>query len=144
MTLCENNFIFLQVRAEFDEILLRHAAFCGVHVIEETRVTELHFSISDENQPAAASWKRSSGEQGRLEFDYLVDASGRNGIMSTRYLKNRKFNKSLNNVACWGYWEKTGWYMPNTKRDNAVWIEALEGDAEPAICVFNLTHAWFR
>ena len=50
--------------------------------------------------------------------------------MSTRYLKNRKFNKSLNNVACWGYWENTGSYMPDTDRSNAVFIEALEGGAD--------------
>ncbi|KAG8216212.1 putative halogenase [Butyriboletus roseoflavus] len=117
------------VRSEFDQLLLRHAASCGVRVAEETQVTELHFSTTNENQPVAASWKRPSGEQGRIEFEYLIDASGRNGIMSTRYLRNRKFNKSLNNVACWGYWENTDRYMPNTKRENAVWIEALEDES---------------
>ena len=99
-------------------------------MVEETQVTEIHFSTTDAKQPVAASWKRPSGEQGRIEFEYLIDASGRNGIMSTRYLKNRKFNKSLNNVACWGYWENTDRYMPGTTRENAVWIESLEGKAE--------------
>ena len=112
-------------------------------MIEETRVTEVHFSPSDAKRPVAASWKRASGEQGRIDFEYLVDASGRNGIMSTRYLNNRKFNKSLNNIACWGYWENTGRYMPDTPRDNAVWIESLEGDVYPR-SLFAYTHERYR
>ena len=135
--------IFPQVRSEFDELLLRHAASCGVRVVEETRVTEVHFSSSDKNQPVAASWKNTSGEQGRVEFDYLVDASGRNGVMSTRYLNNRKFNKSLNNVACWGYWENTGAYMPGTTRENAVYIEALEGNPQ-SVSISAPAHGRYR
>lgn len=99
-----------------------------MRVVEETKVTEVHFSSTNEKQPVAASWKKTSGETGRVEFEYLVDASGRNGIMSTRYLNNRKFNKSLNNVGCWGYWENTKEYMPGTRRQNAVFIEALAGN----------------
>lgn len=113
--------------------------------MESTRVTEVHFSSSNKEQPVAASWKKSSGEVGRIEFEYLVDASGRNGIMSTRYLNNRKFNKSLSNVACWGYWENTHKYMPNTTRENAVYIEALEGNVEPAgMSTSALTHERYR
>ncbi len=48
--------------------------------------------------------------------------------MSTRYLKNRTFNKSLKNVAVWGYWTGTGQYAPGTKRENAPWFEALTGE----------------
>lgn len=45
--------------------------------------------------------------------------------MSTKYLKNRTFNKSLKNVAVWGYWTGTNRYAPGTKRENAPWFEAL-------------------
>jgi hypothetical protein len=48
--------------------------------------------------------------------------------MSTKYLKNRTLNKSLNNLACWGYWEKTECYIPNSTRENAIWLEALDGE----------------
>ena len=118
--------LWLQVRAEFDDLLLGHAAACGATVVQETKVTEIHF---DGARPVAASWaaQDGSGAAGRIDFEYLIDASGRNGLMSVKYLKNRQFSQSLKNVAVWGYWTGAGAYMPGTNRDNAVWIEALEG-----------------
>lgn len=114
----------LKIRSEFDELLLQHAAKCGVAVFQETKVTELQFSGS---RPVSASWTHVNGARGNIAFDYLVDASGRNGIMSVKYLKTRCFSQSLKNVAHWGYWEGTNKYMPGTTRENAVWIEALNG-----------------
>jgi len=49
--------------------------------------------------------------------------------MSTKYLKNRRFNQALNNVACWGYWDGAGSYMPGTTRQNAIFVEALEDES---------------
>ncbi|KAH7886566.1 putative halogenase [Phlebopus sp. FC_14] len=117
------------IRSEFDDLLLTYAATCGARVIQRTRVTDIHFDEHNSNRPIAASWKNDAGREGFIHFDYLVDASGRNGIMSTKYLRNRCFNKGLQNVACWGYWEGTGCYMPNTNRENAIWIEALEDES---------------
>jgi len=93
-----NSFSWNVIREEFDEVLLKHAAKSGATVIEETKVTELRF---EGERPVSATWV-SRGVEGQIAFDYLVDASGRNGIMSTKYLRNRNFNKSLNNIACWG------------------------------------------
>ena len=45
-----------------------------------------------------------------------------------RYLKNRKFNSSLKNVAVWGYWKNTGMYGEGTHRENAPFFEALSGE----------------
>lgn len=78
-----------QVRSEFDELLLRHAGECGATVLEEHKVIEVHFEGSevdrqDTRRPYAVTYARPSGETGRIEFDYLVDASGRNGILSTK------------------------------------------------------------
>jgi flavin-dependent dehydrogenase len=115
----------LQIRSEFDNLLFRHAAKCGATVVDNTRVTELQF---EGERPVSADWSNTSTKiRGRISFNYLVDASGRNGIMSTKYLKNRRYNQALNNVACWGYWTGTGSYMPDTSRQNAIWVEALEG-----------------
>jgi flavin-dependent dehydrogenase len=120
--------VVFQIRSEFDELLLRHASKCGATVIEETRVTEVQFESKGRGRPVSATWKNTgTGMEGHISFDYLVDASGRNGLMSTKYLKNRRFNKALNNVACWGYWEGTDSYMPGTTRENAIWVEALDG-----------------
>ena len=119
---------FYKIRSEFDDLLLRHASKCGATVIEETKVTEIQFEGDGRSRPISATWKNTcNGIEGSISFDYLVDATGRNGIMSTKYLKNRRFNKALNNVACWGYWEETSSYMPGTTRQNAVWVEALQG-----------------
>ncbi|KAJ7131942.1 putative halogenase [Mycena filopes] len=113
------------VRSEFDEILLRHAASCGAAVHEGIAVTSIKFSPSDAARPVAAEWKSDKGETGEIQFEWLVDGSGRSGIMSTKYLKNRRFNDTLKNIAYWAYWKGAGTYMPGTKRENAPWFEAL-------------------
>lgn len=78
-------------------------------------------------RPVSAEYVRASGEKGSISFDYLVDASGKNGVMSTKYLRNRHMNASLKNIACWGYWKGCGSYMPGTRRANAPYFEALTG-----------------
>ncbi|KAK0470436.1 putative halogenase [Desarmillaria tabescens] len=113
------------VRSEFDDLLLRHAAEMGVHVYEGVRVEEIHFAFNEPTRPVSLTWTKDDRTQGEVSFNWLVDASGRNGLMSTRYLKNRSFNKTLRNVAVWGYWTGTGCYAPGTTRENAPWFEAL-------------------
>ena len=105
-------------------MLLKHAEKCGTTVVEETKVTEIQF---EGGRPVSATWVSRGGVEGQVAFDYLVDASGKNGIISTKYLCNRHFNKSLNNIACWGYWHGAGIYKLGTARENTVWLEALPG-----------------
>lgn len=95
--------------------------------MQESKVTEILF---DGSRPIAAKWQLQdgSGAEGEIKFDYLIDASGRNGLMSVKYLKNRCYSRSLKNVAVWGYWTGANVYMPGTSRENAVWIEALNGE----------------
>ncbi|KAK0207565.1 putative halogenase [Armillaria fumosa] len=113
------------VRSEFDELLLRHASEMGVRVYEGVRVEEIHFAPEDPTRPVSLTWRKEDKTRGKASFNWLVDASGRNGLMSTRYLKNRTFNQTLKNVAVWGYWTATGSYAPGTTRENAPWFEAL-------------------
>jgi flavin-dependent dehydrogenase len=127
----------VQVRSEFDEIVLRHAAESGATVCEGVQVTGINFSRDDPKQPVSADWKSDLGSKGEVRFKFLVDASGRNGIMSTKYLKNRKFNQALKNIAFWGYWTGAGMYEPGTRRENAPWFEALTGkQSAPELGVF--------
>ncbi|KAJ6529980.1 putative halogenase [Mycena vulgaris] len=128
------------IRSEFDELLLRHAATCGVVVREGVTVTKINFD--DMSTPVSAEWEAKDGNNGTLTFDYLVDASGRQGIMSTRYLRNRRVNKSLRNIACWGYWKGTSMYAPEdfSNRKNAIWVEALTGTDETGWCWFIPLH----
>ncbi|KAJ7488299.1 putative halogenase [Mycena latifolia] len=116
-------------RADFDEILLRNASENGVRVCEGVSVSAINFSTENDKQPVSAEWKSDTGSTGEVKFKWLVDASGRNGIMSTKYLKNRKFNTSLRSVACWGYWTGAGMYAPGTSRENAPWFEALTDES---------------
>ncbi|KAJ7592018.1 hypothetical protein C8J56DRAFT_1013503 [Mycena floridula] len=115
------------IRSEFDEILLRHAQESGALVYENHKVTSLDF---DGARPTHAKITNgATGMESTISFDYLIDASGRNGIMSTKYLKNRKMNESLKNIACWGYWTGTQMYRPGTSRENAPWFEALTDES---------------
>lgn len=99
-------YAFQVIRSEFDQQLLEHAKSQGVKVFEGVEVRELMF---DGERPTAARWHRAEeaagGAEGKIDFDILIDASGRSGIMATRYLKNRRFHQIFRNVAVWAYWE---------------------------------------
>lgn len=91
-----------QIRSEMDDLLLRNARKHGVQVFEETRVTDIDFEGDPESsRPVAAHWSNKAGASGSIKFDWLIDASGRAGIMSTKYLRNRVMRESLRNVAVW-------------------------------------------
>ncbi|KAI0364421.1 FAD/NAD-P-binding domain-containing protein [Pilatotrama ljubarskyi] len=99
------------------------------------RTSVVEFALNDTagssalGRPRSVSYETAFGGKGEITFDYLVDASGRAGIMSTKYLKNRKFNASLKNVAVWGYWKNTGMYGQGTSRENAPFFEALSDES---------------
>ncbi|KAJ7222830.1 putative halogenase [Mycena haematopus] len=112
-------------RSDFDEILLRHAAESGARICEGVQATGVSFSLDNDKRPVSVQWKSDVGSQGEVRFDWLVDASGRTGIMSSKYLKNRKFNQALKNIAFWSYWTGAGKYGAGTTRENAPWFEAL-------------------
>ena len=98
---------FQVVRSEFDHLLLEHAKSQGVKVFEGTEIRSLSF---DGDRPRSATWSQVIGgsETGEISFDYLVDASGRAGIMAMHYLKNRRYHNAFQNVAIWGYWTGAG------------------------------------
>ncbi|KAF5351714.1 hypothetical protein D9756_007522 [Leucocoprinus leucothites] len=67
--------------------------------------------------------------QGTTAFTHVIDASGRAGLMSTRYLHSRRFNASLKNIAVWGYWKGAKIYGEGTQRGGAPWFEALTDES---------------
>jgi flavine halogenase len=95
-----------------------------VKVFEETKAISLQFKGE---RPISAEWQSKSGTSGKIVFDYLIDASGREGIMSTKYLKNRVFTQGLKNLASWGYWTGGATYGIGTRREGAPVFEALTG-----------------
>ena len=94
---------FQVVRSEFDHLLLEHAKSQGVKVYEGTEIRGITL---DGDRPKSATWSggTDSKNKGEIAFDFVVDASGRAGIMAMRYLKNRHYHDSFQNVALWGYW----------------------------------------
>jgi flavin-dependent dehydrogenase len=127
------------VRSEADDLIFRHAGKCGAKIFDGVKVESIDFNessginvpedskVANIGRPVSATWKRKDGTTGSIKFDYLVDASGRVGLVSTKYLKNRKYNQGLKNVASWGYWTGTDQYAMGTKRENQPYFEALTG-----------------
>lgn len=114
------------MRSEADELFFRHAARSGAKIVDQTKVLDITFAENG-SRPVSASWINSTGRSGRVSFRFLLDASGRRGILSTKYLINRKFNQSLKNVAMWAYWKGAGTYKPDTPRAGSPFFEALGG-----------------
>ncbi|KAG1860798.1 hypothetical protein F4604DRAFT_1789862 [Suillus subluteus] len=130
VALGHNNSSWNVVRSVFDKMLLDHATSCGAKVFQQTSVKSFGFSATESARPVTAEWLRAAdGETGVISFDYLVDASGRSGLMSTKYLRNRHFNASLKNIALWGYWTGVGTYGVNTPREGAPWFETLKDES---------------
>jgi len=95
------------IRSEFDQLLLEHARSQGVKVFEGVQIRDISF---DNGRPRRATWEQvaGGGTSGEITFDYLIDASGRSGLIACRYLKNRRFHEAFQNVALWGYWSGAG------------------------------------
>ena len=127
------------VRSESDDLTFRHARKMGAHIFDGVKIESIDFSgdsgikvpeggkVVNLGRPVSADWKRKDGTTGSIKFEFLIDASGRAGIVSNKYYKNRKFNQGLKNVAQWGYWENTGVYAEGTRRHNQPFFEALTG-----------------
>jgi flavin-dependent dehydrogenase len=129
------NYAWNVVRSEADNLMFQHATKCGAKTFDAVRVKSIGFDadgLTELGRPVSATYVHkveANGEQvtGMITFDYIVDASGRLGILSTKYLKNRRYNQSLKNVAHWGYWCGASPYAPGTRRENSPFFEALQG-----------------
>ena len=134
----ENNRAWNVIRSEADEIMFRHAEECGAKVFDSTKITSIDFEPLDTQmngesklpnigRPVSASWSTKTGGSGTIKFDYVVDASGRAGVLSTKYLKNRSYSKALKNIANWAYFSGAGMYGKDTNRAGVPFFEALRG-----------------
>ncbi|RDA93944.1 hypothetical protein CP533_4996 [Ophiocordyceps camponoti-saundersi (nom. inval.)] len=125
-------------RSDFDDQLFKYAGECGAKIFDGTKVNEIQFEkcadmkihgqTADDlkpGRPVSATWSRKDGTKGSISFDYLIDGSGRQGVLSTKYLKNRSFNESFRSIAFWGYWKNTGVTHKGTPREGYTTFEAL-------------------
>lgn len=126
-------------RAEADDLIFRHAGKEGAHAFDGIKVTNLEFvpyddysftsavKLANPGKPVAAKWCRKDGSSGRIEFDYVVDASGRSGLISTKYLKNRTTNEGLKNIANWSYWKNAERYGEGGQQNSPFFEALLDG-----------------
>lgn len=119
-----NTFSWQVIRSEFDELLLRYAQEQGVHVLEDTTVHDVEFAG---DRAVRAQWS-AAGDRGAVSFDFLVDASGRGGVLATRHLKSRRYHEMFRNVASWTYWRGA---------------QKLEKGPDGAIAVCSIPTGWF-
>ncbi|KAG0650220.1 Flavin-dependent halogenase [Hyphodiscus hymeniophilus] len=136
-SLGQGGFSWNVIRSESDELIFRHAEKSGAKTFDGTKVDSLTFEpyphngfntearLANPGRPVSANWSRKDGTTGTIKFDYLVDASGRKGIVSTKYLKNRKFNEGLKNIASWTYWKGAKRFKPGAENENSPFFEAL-------------------
>ncbi|KAL9598782.1 MAG: hypothetical protein Q9219_004280 [cf. Caloplaca sp. 3 TL-2023] len=137
------NYSWNVIRSESDNLMFQHARASGATVFDGVKVSEVNFTPlspgSDTSsgdcppissgRPVSAAWQsKTHGNSGTISFDYIVDASGRAGVLN-KYTKGRKYNSGLNNVACWGYWRGTDAYASGTSRANAPYFEALRDES---------------
>jgi flavin-dependent dehydrogenase len=91
-------------RAEFDELLLRHAEESGAKVREETAVEEVLF----EGERAVGVIARSSAGKEEIRARAIVDASGQTALLS-RQLGTRKFDPKLKRAGLFAHYEGIRW-----------------------------------
>lgn len=84
-------------------------------------------------RPVTASWSRKDGSTGDIKFEYLIDASGRTGLLATRYMKSRHYSQGLKATATWGYWEGAYKYGEGTNREGDPYFEAIKGNTGTSI-----------
>ncbi|RKT57424.1 NAD(P)/FAD-dependent oxidoreductase [Saccharothrix australiensis] len=90
-------------RDKYDEILLRNAADQGAEVVEGATVKRVVFD--DDGRPTAVEWVGRDSDTVHTErFDYLIDASGRAGVLANQHFKIRQSHEVFQNIAIWGYW----------------------------------------
>jgi flavin-dependent dehydrogenase len=88
-------------RADFDKVLLDHAAESGAEVREETGVEKIDFS--DEDATLAISRKGNDGAE-EIRARYVIDASGRNSILSAKF-KLKKNYDHLQKVSVFAHYD---------------------------------------
>lgn len=112
-------------RADFDHALLEHARSQGVVVHEGVSVRQVDF---DGERAVSATWEHTDkSATGTIAFDYVIDASGRAGLLATKQHQSRRIHEVFKNVALWGYWKTP---------------ERLPYGPEGAIGVSSIPHGW--
>jgi len=88
-------------RADFDKVLLDHAAESGAEVREETAVEKVDFSNED---ATLVIFRQRNGGAEEIRARYVLDASGRNSILSAKF-KLKKNYQHLQKVSVFAHYD---------------------------------------
>jgi flavin-dependent dehydrogenase len=88
-------------RADFDKVLLDHAAESGAEVREETGVDNVGFS--DDGATLGIS-RKGNGATETIGARYVIDASGRNSILSAKF-KLKKNYEHLQKISIFAHYD---------------------------------------
>src|SRR6478672_4547933 len=88
-------------RADFDKLLLDHAAESGAEVREETSLDSIDFS--DEDATLFIS-RKGNGASEELHARYVIDASGRNSILSAKFQLKKNY-EHLQKVSIFAHYD---------------------------------------
>lgn len=105
------------IRAEFDELLLNNAIENGAFVRQEVKVDRIDFEGG--RAIAAQYHDLRSDVCGSVRFKFLVDCSGRSGVIANQYLQSRRYHHVFKNIALWSYWKDAridGYGLPGSTR----------------------------
>ncbi len=87
-------------RAEFDKVLLDHAAEKGAEVREETTVKEIEFG----REGVTLALARSGAPSPEIRSRYVIDASGRNSLISAKF-KLKKNYEHLQKISIFAHYD---------------------------------------
>ncbi|KAK6078946.1 hypothetical protein SCUP234_05872 [Seiridium cupressi] len=133
-----DNLAWNVVRSEGDELLFRHAGKSGAKAFDGVTVTSIDFAPSNgangsavhsPGKPISASWfKKEDGTSGVINFSYIIDATGRAGLLSTKYLKNRHYNSAINKSVSWAYFKNASKYGEGTEQADVPLYEGMRDE----------------
>jgi flavin-dependent dehydrogenase len=92
-------------RHDYDKILLDHAREFGVEVKEGCRATK---PLQDLNGAMAGLEYVEEGTTHSVEGGWIMDCSGQDGWLANRF-NLRMYDKRMNNLAVYGYWQDAKW-----------------------------------
>ena len=96
----ETEFSYQVTRAQFDQLLLNHAAENGAEVREETAVKEVEF-FPDRVELELAD---KTGERNRIRARYVIDASGRHSVLGTHFNLKETYSH-LQKISVYAHYE---------------------------------------
>jgi flavin-dependent dehydrogenase len=108
-------------RADFDELLLRHAVSCGAEVREEWSVEDVLF---EGGRASGVRARPKGGQAEELRARVVVDASGQGALLS-RKLGLRRFDPKLKRAALFAHY--TGIVWPAGSRPGDILLPIDQG-----------------